>query len=166
MSTDQTCDSGSSHSAVPPGLAHRLRPYPALPRWAKLGRPFQGLWAGLLLCGVTSALFVPAVAADHPELPQGSECLSCHAEKTKGESVHFDFTHACTVCHAVSIADGKTTITLVLPKEKICYTCHEKAAMDKVSFMKGECVSCHDPHNSERLHLLRANLSPSEGGQR
>jgi predicted CXXCH cytochrome family protein len=163
VSIDETCDSGISHSAVPPGLAHRLRPYPALPRWAKLGRPFQGLRAAVLFSIV---IVTPVFGKDHPALLAGSECLSCHAEKTKGKSVHFDFTQACAVCHAVSTADGKTTITLVLPKEKICYTCHEKAAMDKVSFMKGECVSCHDPHNSERLHLLRANLPPSEGGQR
>jgi predicted CXXCH cytochrome family protein len=55
-------------------------------------------------------------------------------------------------------ADGKASISLVLPKEKICYSCHEKAAMAKSPIMKGECVSCHDPHNSERLYLLRANV--------
>jgi predicted CXXCH cytochrome family protein len=104
-------------------------------------------------------LYAPNVfAADHPELPKASECLSCHAEKTKGQSVHFDFANSCTDCHAVRVEDGKTTISLVLPKEKICYSCHEKAAMDAVPYMKGECVSCHDPHNSERLHLLKANV--------
>jgi len=97
----------------------------------------------------------PAFAADHPDIPKGSECLSCHVEKTKGQSVHFDFTQACTVCHVVKVDDGKTSISMVLPKEKICYSCHEKAAMDKSPIMKGECVSCHDPHNSERLYLLR-----------
>ena len=163
MSTERTCGTETSHSAVPAGLAHRFRPYPALPRWAKLGRPLRGLWSGVLL--LLSSM-VPTFATDHPALPAGSNCLSCHAEKTKGQSVHFDFTQACTVCHAVTVADGKISITLVLPKEKICYTCHEKAAMDKVSFMKGECVSCHDPHNSERLHLLLANLPLSEGRKR
>src|SRR5689334_9058850 len=79
---------------------------------------------------------VPLFAADHPELAKGSECLSCHTEKTTGQSVHFDFASACTVCHVVNVADGRTSITLVLPKEKICYSCHEKAAMDKLEFMK------------------------------
>ena len=109
----------------------------------------------------------PALGANHPSVPQGNECLSCHAEKIRGQSVHYDFTRACTVCHAVTVANGETSITLVLPKEKICYSCHEKAAMDKVSFMRGECVSCHDPHNSERRYLLRANARlPSDAGKR
>jgi predicted CXXCH cytochrome family protein len=128
------------------------------------------LYCFLAICGGLSLLAVaavPAFAADHPELPKGSECLSCHVEKTKGQSFHFDFTNACTVCHVVRVEDGKTSISLVLPKEKICYSCHEKAAMDKMEFMKGECVSCHDPHNSERLHLLRANVPvPSEKPRR
>ena len=77
--------------------------------------------------------------------------------------MHFDFTNACTVCHVVKVEGGKTSISLVIPKEKICYSCHEKAAMDKMQFMNGECVSCHDPHNSRRLHLLRANVpTPAE----
>ena len=114
-----------------------------------------GFAAGLWLALASGA---PAFAADHPELPKASECLSCHAEKTKGLSIHFDFAQSCTVCHAVSVADGKTSITLVLPKEKICYSCHEKAAMDAVPYMKGECLSCHDPHNSARPHLLKANV--------
>jgi predicted CXXCH cytochrome family protein len=117
--------------------------------------------------GIGGVLFLslaatPAFAADHPELPKGSECLSCHIEKTKGQSLHFDFTNSCTVCHVVKVEDGKTSITLALPKEKICYSCHEKAAMDKSPIMKGECVSCHDPHNSERPHLLRANVPNRE----
>jgi len=159
------CSSRSARtpSIVPPGLARCSRLYPALPRWARLGRPFQGLEVRILLYLVTSILSLssPAMSADHPALPHHSECLSCHEDKTKGQSVHFDFTHACTVCHVVNVADGKTSITLILSKEKICYSCHEKAAMDSVPYMKGECVSCHDPHNSARPYLLRANvLSP------
>ncbi len=120
------------------------------------------------VCFLLSLATFPAFAADHPELPKGSECLSCHIEKTKGQSVHFDFTNACTVCHVVKVEDSKTSITLVLPKEKICYSCHEKAAMDKVPYMKGECVSCHDPHNSERLYVLRmsAAAGPHEKAER
>jgi hypothetical protein len=119
---------------------------------------------GIVFCALASA---PAIAADHPELPKGGECLSCHADKTKGESVHFDFADACTVCHMVNVVDGKTSVTLALPKEKICYSCHEKAAMDQVSYMKGECVSCHDAHNSPRTYLLRVNApTPGERSHR
>ena len=105
---------------------------------------------------------VAAIAVDHPEIPNGSECLSCHGEKAKGQAVHFDFANACNVCHVVHVADGRTSITLILPKEKICYSCHEKAAIDQVPYMKGECISCHDPHSSARpyLNVLR---SPNRG---
>lgn len=101
---------------------------------------------------------VAAIAVDHPEIPNGSECLSCHGEKAKGQAVHFDFAHACNVCHVVHVADGRTSITLILPKEKICYSCHEKAAIDQVPYMKGECISCHDPHSSARPYLLHAHV--------
>lgn len=156
MSSDGT--SKVRHSAVPPGL-ERIAPLnSALPRWVKLSPLLQGFWSGIVFC----ALAAPAFAADHPPLPQGSECLSCHTEKAKGQSVHFDFTHACAVCHVVNAADGRTSITLVLAREKICYSCHEKDAMDRVPYMQGECVSCHDPHTSQRAHLLRANV-PTPG---
>jgi len=114
-----------------------------------------GIGCGVFFCLL---LTVPAFATDHPDIPKGSECLSCHAEKIKGQSIHFDFTNACTVCHVVKVEDGKTSISLALVKEKTCYSCHEKASMDKMQFMKGECISCHNPHNSERLFLLRANV--------
>lgn len=151
--------SRETRSVVPAALHGCFRLPPGLPRKAK--PPFQGLWVGILLCVAGTP---HAFAADHPQLPKGSECLSCHVEKTRGQSVHFDFAHACTVCHAVTAADGKTPITLVLPKETICYSCHEKAAMDKVPYMNGECISCHDPHNSQRLYLLRANVSMANHG--
>lgn len=93
---------------------------------------------------------------------RAASVYSCHTEKAKGQSVHFDFTHACAVCHVVNAADGRTSITLVLAREKICYSCHEKDAMDRVLYMQGECVSCHDPHTSQRAHLLRANV-PTPG---
>jgi len=109
---------------------------------------------------------IPAFSADHPAIPKDSACLSCHVEKTKGQSIHFDFTNACTVCHVVNVVDGKTSVTLAIPKEKICYSCHEKAAMDKMQFMKGECLSCHDPHNSQRLYLLRKDVPLPEDKQK
>ena len=80
--------------------------------------------------------------------------------------MHFDFTNACTVCHVVNVTEGKTSVALAIPKEKICYSCHEKSAMDKMQFMKGECVSCHDPHNSERLYLLRKDVPLPEDKQK
>ena len=105
---------------------------------------------------------IPAFSADHPAIPKDSACLSCHVEKTKGQSIHFDFTNACTVCHVVNVVDGKTSVTLAIPKEKICYSCHEKAAIDQVPYMKGECISCHDPHSSARPYLLHAHVSIPE----
>ena len=146
---------GEAGAVVPAGLHSCVHLHPALLRWTKLVRPFQRLWLGAVLWVTVVS---PTFAADHPELPKGSECLSCHVEKAKGQSVHFDFAQSCTVCHAVGLADGRTSIALVLPKEKICYSCHEKAAMEAVPYMKGECVTCHDAHNSERPYLLRANV--------
>jgi predicted CXXCH cytochrome family protein len=130
----------------------------------------SGLNFVLAICGglvLLAVAAVPAFPAEHPAISKESACISCHVEKTKGQSIHFDFTNSCTVCHVVRVDDGKTSISLAIPKEKICYSCHEKAALDKMQFMKGECVSCHDPHNSERPHLLRKGVSaPAETSKR
>ena len=58
----------SERLAVPLGLARSSRLYPALPRWAKLGRPFHGLSVEILWCFVVCilSLAAPALAADHP----------------------------------------------------------------------------------------------------
>jgi predicted CXXCH cytochrome family protein len=51
-----------------------------------------------------------------------------------------------------------TTLNLAMPKEQICFACHEKSAelRQHVPVVKGACVDCHDAHSSDQRMLLRA----------
>ena len=49
-----------------------------------------------------------------------------------------------------------TTVVLSMPKEKICFACHQDslALWQHVPGPKGTCTDCHDAHSSERRMLL------------
>ena len=50
-----------------------------------------------------------------------------------------------------------TTVNLIMPKEQICFACHEKSTelREHTPPVQGRCVECHDSHSSERRMLLR-----------
>ncbi|MGC1448933.1 MAG: cytochrome c3 family protein [Candidatus Sulfotelmatobacter sp.] len=103
---------------------------------------------------------MPATAVEHPGvLPADSDCSSCHAKKTSGKSVHSAMSTSCTVCHVVRTQGDMTTLNLAMPKEQICFACHEKSAevRQHLPVVKGVCVDCHDAHSSDQPMLLRAS---------
>ena len=55
-----------------------------------------------------------------------------------------------------------TTLNLAMPKEQICFACHEKSAalQHHVPAAKGTCLDCHDAHSSDQRMLLRAAGGP------
>jgi predicted CXXCH cytochrome family protein len=108
----------------------------------------------ILLAGVERAS-----AVEHPGVvPKGADCPSCHAGKTRGTSVHSVAT-LCTVCHLTSTQGDMTTVSLFMPKEQICFACHEKnmEARTHPPTPKGQCGDCHDAHSSDQPKLLRAS---------
>jgi predicted CXXCH cytochrome family protein len=121
---------------------------------------------------ITSLLLVmaamPASAVEHPGvLHKDDICTSCHADKTIGKSVHSAMTIACTVCHLAQTQGDMTTLNLLMPKEQVCFACHEKseAVQQHPPGAKGLCVDCHDSHSSDRKMLLR-NSSESQPSSR
>ena len=101
---------------------------------------------------------LPASAVEHPGvLHKDDVCSSCHADKFLGKSVHSAMTISCTVCHLAQTQGDMTTVTLLMPKEQICFACHEKSAelQQHPQGAKGLCADCHDSHSSERRMLLR-----------
>ena len=106
-------------------------------------------------------LAMQASAIEHPGIiPRDADCSSCHANKTRGKSVHSAMLLSCTVCHLAQTEGDMTTLTLAWPKEKICSACHEGSVelQQHSPVVKGQCVDCHDTHSSGRRSLLREQV--------
>jgi len=119
----------------------------------------------LVLLLLTTAM--PAAAVEHPGvLHQDDNCSSCHADKTTGKSVHSAMAMSCTACHLAQTQGDMTTLTLTMPKEQICFACHEKAKESQLHSpsVKGECLDCHDSHRSNRPMLLREQADVRQRG--
>jgi predicted CXXCH cytochrome family protein len=117
-------------------------------------------WAGLaLLATVLSPLALHAQAhpIEHPGiLHKEDNCSACHADKTKGKSVHSAMELACTICHQAQTMGDMTLLQLELPKTEICFSCHEKTMMlnQHPEAVRRVCIDCHDAHSSNRRLLL------------
>jgi predicted CXXCH cytochrome family protein len=97
-------------------------------------------------------------AVEHPgSVHADDDCSSCHKDKARGKSVHSAMALSCTVCHLARTQGDMTTLTLLMPKSKICYACHEETSSvrEHRPVVKGLCLDCHDAHNSNRRTLLR-----------
>lgn len=108
-------------------------------------------------------LAMPAWGVEHPGVvPSDADCVSCHAKKISGKSVHSAMSTSCTVCHVARTQGDMTTLNLAMPKEQICFACHEKSAALRlhVPNVKGQCMDCHDAHSSDQRMLLRAAAGP------
>jgi len=61
----------------------------------------------------------------------------------------------CDACH-----DAKATNALVVPREQLCFQCHDfdlSAKFVHGPLVAGGCLLCHDPHSSPYRHLLRSD---------
>lgn len=104
----------------------------------------------------------PASAAgnrevEHPGVVHTDDnCSSCHADKIRGRSVHSAIVLKCTVCHLARTQGDMTTLTLLMPKAKICFACHaeDSSVRQHRTATKGLCLKCHDAHSSSRRMLL------------
>jgi predicted CXXCH cytochrome family protein len=104
------------------------------------------------------AATMPAWSVEHPGVVSvDADCASCHAKQTSGKSVHSAMSTSCTVCHVARTQGDMTTLILAMPKEQICFACHEKSAAlrQQVPAAKGQCMDCHDAHSSDQRMLLR-----------
>ena len=116
---------------------------------------------GALIFALCLLLLLPAMrasAVEHPGiLHKDDNCSSCHPDKTSGKSVHSAMALSCTVCHLAETQGDMTTLNLAMPRQQICFACHEKSmSLQRHSLgVKGTCVDCHDSHSSDRRMLLR-----------
>ena len=84
-------------------------------------------------------------------------CFKCHkklAEPTEGGSVHEALSMGCSACH--ELADGGK-FRIMDTGDVLCYMCHDakntKAAVHG-PVASGDCVMCHNPHQSPHPKLL------------
>jgi predicted CXXCH cytochrome family protein len=110
----------------------------------------------VVLLALAAAMHASVV--EHPGvLHRDDACSSCHADKTRGKSVHSVIAISCTVCHLAETQGDMTTLSLIMSKEQICFACHENSvALRRHSRTTNRiCLDCHDAHNSNRPMLLK-----------
>jgi predicted CXXCH cytochrome family protein len=130
----------------------------------------RGAWLGLALLAL---LATRASAQIHP-VPLApntdpAKCLECHADKTKGKSVHSAMAMGCLSCHEIRVNKDITRVKLITATPvSLCITCH---ADKKAADIKGtvhppavrDCLTCHDPHATDNKNQL---LKPTSGGEK
>ncbi len=100
---------------------------------------------------------------------QTESCVTgqCHAAMGKDKIVHTPVKEGkCTTCHQAVLAQGKNAkhpgnlaISLVKQGAELCSMCHEQKNKKKIvhaPVMGGDCVSCHNPHQSPNKGMLKA----------
>ena len=113
-----------------------------------------------------AAPVAPAPAGKrHPTLvdPAKAKCGDCHADVLKGEIRHAPAAEGCLTCHEFSKKERQTLVALSAALPALCVSCHadlEKAADGKLAAphapVADSCGNCHNPHSSDRVHLLKA----------
>jgi DmsE family decaheme c-type cytochrome len=92
-------------------------------------------------------------------------CLSCHTNNPQAlwrGSAHDARDLACTSCHSIHSSKSPTANLKAATEVDLCATCHrlQAAKFNRVVHMplpegKMTCSSCHEPHGSTNVKLLR-----------
>ncbi len=113
----------------------------------------------VVFMGLVATLCLGGSLAWGAEAPKDEGCVSekCHATMGKAKFVHGPIgVGQCIVCHAPvkgkkHPSGSKPDFTLPSKGKALCYLCHEPMDQKAVvhgPIKKGDCISCHDPHQS------------------
>jgi DmsE family decaheme c-type cytochrome len=99
-------------------------------------------------------------------------CLSCHSKGSHAEwqgSMHDARNLACTTCHSIHNPKSAEAQLKTVSASETCIGCHKTEAMKvqrsghmPVREGKMECTSCHDPHGSTNVRMLKTGNSVNE----
>lgn len=124
------------------------------------------LFAAALLCGAPlRAQDIDAVAPT--TLSEDSACIDCHADLTRGRSVHEPVeTELCEACHRQS-DEELHEFKPIKNVAKRCQMCHDVGSGELVHepVSEGKCMECHEPHHSDAPSLLRHSPDATLCGQ-
>lgn len=94
-----------------------------------------------------------------------SVCLSCHSSGPHAAwqgSAHDARSLACTTCHSMHTPKSEVSHLKAPTEAALCATCHrvQAAKFSRANHMpvpegKMQCSSCHEPHGSTNVRLLR-----------
>lgn len=118
----------------------------------------------VLALGLPIARLATSGAAPRRSSGPARECYDCHAA-SRAEFKKKKFLHApllkndCAACHR---SHGfSQSLVLQKPADQVCLDCHgdllkaAPATHQHPAFKRGDCLGCHDPHASDRPHLVR-----------
>jgi predicted CXXCH cytochrome family protein len=131
-----------------------------------------GLWLAVLFLGLIAAL-PSSFAKVHPvpleKNVDGTKCLECHEDKTKGKAVHSAIATGCLSCHEVRVTKDTTRVKLITATPaKLCLQCHSEKDSAQINGhihppAISDCLKCHDPHTSDnKFQLLKATSGSSK----
>jgi DmsE family decaheme c-type cytochrome len=99
-------------------------------------------------------------------------CTSCHNRSAHAEwdgSKHDARNMSCTSCHSVHAAKSEKAQLTKATVTETCVQCHQrevnkvrKSSHMPVSEGKMECTTCHNPHGSQNVKMLREGNSVNE----
>jgi len=108
-----------------------------------------------------------------PASTANATCLSCHANRTThinwAGSKHDARNVSCVSCHTVHHSVSESFQLKTVRATDTCVSCHKQQALKirKSSHMpltegKMECTSCHSPHGSTNVRMLRVGNTINE----
>ncbi len=88
-----------------------------------------------------------------------TRCITCHKKLLQGrQTIHPPASDGCVDCHAFTVTETGTRVSLSSSEPGLCLTCHDAARHRKVpgrDLATEACSNCHDPHGTSTAHLLR-----------
>lgn len=97
-------------------------------------------------------------------------CTGCHENANQAMwagSKHDGRGVACTQCHSIHSAQGSSQ--LASSESQLCGSCHQAVAnkMNRFNHMpvregKMQCSSCHNPHGSQNVKMLKTGTSADQ----
>jgi DmsE family decaheme c-type cytochrome len=104
-------------------------------------------------------------SASTPPREASATCATCHNRGVHSQwsgSMHDARNLSCTTCHSVHAPKSETAQLKTASEIETCATCHRQQALktQRASHMpvhegKMSCTSCHNPHGSTNVRLLK-----------